>query len=117
MLKMLFLKCFIFTCIVYKFLCSNCNVTYYDKAQHHFNMRSGEHFAISHLIGKRVESTRCAVSDQLSWQNHDSNFNDFTILCWGNNVFRLLLKESFLIARNSTVLHKNTAFVPLLLFD
>ena len=49
--------------------------------------------------------------------NNDSDFNDFSILCRDNNSFRLLLKESFLISRDSPVLNKNTASVPLLLFD
>ena len=48
---------------------------------------------------------------------HDSDFNDFTILCRDNNGFRILLKESILISRDSPVLNKNTAPIPLLLFD
>ena len=34
-----------------------------------------------------------------------------------NNGFRLLLKEFILISRDSSVLNKNTASIPLLLFD
>ena len=49
--------------------------------------------------------------------NHDSDFNDFTILCRDNNGFRLLIKESLLISRDFPVLNKNTAPIPLLLFD
>ena len=49
--------------------------------------------------------------------NHDSDFNDFTILCRDNNGFRLSIKESILISRDSPVLNKNTASIPLLLFD
>ena len=30
--------------IVYKFLCSNCNITYYGETERHLNARSGEHF-------------------------------------------------------------------------
>ena len=70
---------------------------------------------ISHLTGKRVE---CKPStDHLLLHNHDSDFNDFTILCRDHNGFRLLLKESILISRDSPVLNKNTASIPLLLFD
>ena len=58
-----------------------------------------------------------AVSDHLLLHNHDSDFNDFTILCRDNNGFRLLIKESILMSRDSSVLNKNTAFIPLLLFD
>ena len=47
----------------------------------------------------------------------NSDFNDFTMLCQGNNGFRLLLKESILISRDSPVLNKNTASISLLSFD
>ena len=77
---------------VYKFSCSNCNVTY-GKTECYLNIRSGEHFGILHLTGKRVECQPSAVSDHLLLHNHDSDFNDFTILCQDNDSFKLLLKE------------------------
>ena len=87
---------------VYKFLCGNCNVTYYG---------------ISHLTRKRVKCKPSAVSDHLLLHNNDSDFNDFTMLCPDNNGFRLFLKESVLISWDFPLLNKNTASVPLLLFD
>ena len=57
------------------------------------------------------------VSDHLLLHNHDSNFNDFTILCRDNNGFRLLIKESIFISRDSPVFNNNTASIPLFLFD
>ena len=80
-------------------------------------MRSSEHIGISNLTGKRLECKPSAVSDHLLLNNHDSDFNDFTILCRDNNGFRLLLKESILISRGSPALNKSTASIPLLLFD
>ena len=80
--------------LVYKFSCSNCNVTYYGKTEHHLNVRSSEHIGISHSTGKRVECKPSAASDHLLLHNHDSDFNNFTILCGDNNGFRLLLRES-----------------------
>ena len=103
--------------LVYKFSCGNCNVTYYGKTECHLNVRSSEPIGISHLTGKRVECKPSVVSDHFLLHNHDSNFNDFTILCRDNNGFRLLIKESILISRDSPVLNKNTASIPLLLFD
>ena len=103
--------------LVHKFSCGNFNVTYYGKTERHLNVRSSGHIGISHLIGKRVECKRSAVSDHLLLHNHDSDFNDFTILCRDNNGFRLLLKESILISRDSSVLNKNIASIPLVLFD
>ena len=77
--------------------------------------RSSEHIGISHLIGKRIEC-KTSASDHLLLHNHDNDFNDFTILSRDNNGFRLLLKESILVSRDSPVFNKNTAFIPLL-FD
>ena len=48
--------------IVYKFSCSNCNVTCYDKTECHLNVRSDEYLVTSHLTGKGVEYKRSAVS-------------------------------------------------------
>ena len=47
--------------LVYKFLCGNCNVTYYSKTERDLNIRSSEHIGISHLTGKRVECKPSAV--------------------------------------------------------
>ena len=33
--------------IVYKFLCSNCNITCYGETERHLNVRSGEHLSLS----------------------------------------------------------------------
>ena len=98
-------------------MCGNCNVTYYGKTERHLNVRSSEHIGISHLAGKRVECKPSAVLDHLLLHNHDSGFNDFTILCRDNNGFRLLIKEYILISRDSPVLNKNTSSIPLLLLD
>ena len=72
-------------------------------------MSSTEQIGILHLTGKRVECKPFAVSDHLLLHNHDSDFNDFTILC------RLLIKEPILISRDSPVFNKKTASIPLLL--
>ena len=80
-------------------------------------MRSSQYIGISHLTGKRVKWKPSAVSNHLLLHNHDSDFNDFTILCRDNNGFRLLIKESISISRDSPVLNKNNASILLLLFD
>ena len=87
------------------------------KTECHLNVRSSEHIGISHLTGRSVECKPkpSAVSDHLLLHNHDSNFNNFTILCRDNNGFRLLIKESILISKDSPVLNKNIASIPLLL--
>ena len=103
--------------IVHKFSCRNCNITYYHKNKHHLNVRSNEHIGISHLTGKRVECKPSADWDHLLLYNHDSDFNDFTILCRDKTGFRILLKEFILISRDSPIVNKNTSSVSLLLFD
>ena len=86
--------------------------------ERHLNVRSSEHIGRSHLTGKRVECKPSAVSNHLLLHNHDRDINDFTIPCRDNNGFRLLIKESILMSRDSHVLNKNTASIPLLLlFD
>ena len=50
--------------IVYKFLCSNCNITYYGKTERHLNVRPGEHLSLLALPGRRVNNNRkLAVKD------------------------------------------------------
>ena len=104
--------------LVYKFSCSSCNATYYGKTERHLNVRSGEHIGLSPLTGNRVACKTSAISEHLLLHdNNNSNFNDFTILCRDDNAFRLSLRESLLIKKDSPVLNKNIASMPLLLYD
>jgi len=103
--------------LVYKFSCSSCNATYYGKTERHLNVRSGEHIGKSPLTGKRVVCKPSAVSDHLLFhENYNSDFNDFEILCRDNNDFKLSIRESILIYRDSPILNKNGDSIPLLLF-
>ena len=38
--------------VVYKFLCGNCNVTYYGKTIRHLKVKASEHMGVSALTGK-----------------------------------------------------------------
>ena len=80
------------------------------------NVRSSEHIVISSLTGKTVECIPSAVSDHLLLRNHKKDLGDFTILCRDKNGFRLLLIKS-LISGDSPDVNKNTASIPVLLFD
>ena len=44
--------------LVYKFLSSNCNITYYGETERHLNIRFGEHLSVSALTGKRVDNKK-----------------------------------------------------------
>ena len=64
--------------IVYKFLCSNCNITYYDETERHLNVRSVEHLSLSALTGKRVNNNKkSAVKDHCLFFNHMGSFEYF----------------------------------------
>ena len=87
--------------IVYRYMCSNCKVTYYGKTYHHFFTRTAEHMVISNLTGKRLKCVKqSAVSDHLLECNCSLDFDHFDILAWRANRFRLLIKESLLIKRD-----------------
>ena len=44
--------------LVYKFSCSNCNITCYSETERHVYVRSGGHSSLSALIGKRVNNSK-----------------------------------------------------------
>ena len=76
--------------------------TYYGKTGHHLNVRSG----LSSLTGNRVACKPSAISDHLLLhEQNNSSFNDFSILCCGNNAFKLSLRKSILIKKYSPELN------------
>ena len=104
--------------LVYIFSCSSCNATYYGKTERHSNVRSDEHIGLSLLTGNRIASKPSAISDRLLLHEHNnSNFNNFSILCCENNAFKLSLRESILIKRDSPELIRNVSSVLLPLFN
>ena len=104
--------------IVYRYMCSNCKVTYYGKTYRHFFTRAAEHMGISNLTGKRLKCVKqSAVSDHLLECNCSIDFDDFDILASDANKFRLLIKESLLIKRDQPQLNKTIKSFPLKLFD
>ena len=67
--------------IVYRYMCSNCKVTYYDKTYCHFFTRAAEHMGISNLTGNRLKCVKqSAVSDYLLECNCSIDFDHFDIL-------------------------------------
>ena len=39
--------------LIYKFKCSNCNITYYSQTERHLKVRAGEHISTSPIDGKK----------------------------------------------------------------
>ena len=104
--------------LIYKFSCNGCNAIYYGKTEHRVNVRAGEHIGLSPLTRNRVKCKESAISDHLLLhENSNSGFNDFNILCHESNAFKLSIRESILIKRDSPILNKHIASIPLLLYD
>ena len=104
--------------IVYKFLCSCCNATYYGQTQRHVFARASEHLDITPLAGKFVETLKkSAIFDHMLLDGRKASFDNFSILLKESNPFQLQLKESLLISREKPILNKNIYSFPLELFD
>ena len=98
-------------------MCSNCNVTYYGETERHLNVRSGEHLSLSALTCKRADNNkRSTVKDHCLFFNHVGSFEDFSILTYESNSFKLLIKEALLVSRDQPFLNKQFKSIPLQLF-
>ena len=84
----------------------------------HLLTRATKHMLISHLTDKRLKNVKqSAVSDHLLICNCNVTFDNFKILSKETNNFKLLIKESILIARDKPELNKTIKSFPLKLFD
>ena len=81
--------------LVYKFSCSDCNVTYYAKTKRHFKVRMSEHLSISSKTGKTVKTMHqtTAIYDHFLTSSSCSptNFENFSILAHESNDLKLTL--------------------------
>ena len=103
--------------VIYKFLCSSCYATSYDKTECHLN-EDLVNIGLSPLTGNWVACKPSAISDYLLLHEHyNSSFNNFSILCCENNAFKLSFRESILIQRDSPELNRNVTSMPFLLFN
>ena len=103
--------------LVYGYLCSSYNATYYGKTNRHFFTSAAEHMSISNSAGKRVKNVKeSAISDHLL-QCDCIDFDHFDILTSDTNNFKLLIKKSLLIKRDKPVLNRTVKSFPLKLFD
>ena len=106
--------------LVYKFKCSDCNVTYYGKTKRHFKVRISEHLGVSPLTEKRVKPgyQSTVIFDHIfnSSTCSPAEYNDFSILARESNDFKLTLMESLLIERDRPDLNRSIKSMPLELF-
>ena len=64
--------------LIYKFKCSNCNITYYGETKRHHKVRVGEHISTSPLTEKRINNNkRSSVKDHCFLSGHVCSFDDF----------------------------------------
>ena len=98
--------------IVYKFMCSCSNATYYGQTQRHFFVRASEHLGITPLTSKVVKTPKKSAIFDMLLDSHKASFDNFSILLKESNPFKLQLKESFLISRDKPILNKNIYSFP-----
>ena len=93
--------------IVYKFICSCCNATYYGRTQRHFFVRVSERLGITPLTGKFIKTPKkSATFDHTLLDGHKASFNNYSIFLKESNPFKLQLKESLIISRDKPILTK-----------
>ena len=64
--------------IVYKFMCSCCNGTYYGQTQRHFFVRASEHLVITPVTGKFVKTPKKSASfDHMLLDDHKVSLRIF----------------------------------------
>ena len=59
---------------------------------------------------------KSAVKDHCLFFNHVGSFEDFSILTYESNPFKLLIKEALLVSRDKPLLNKQVKSIPLQLF-
>ena len=59
---------------------------------------------------------KSAVKDHCLFFNHVGSFEDFSILTYESNPFKLLIKEALLVSRDKSLLNKQVKSIPLQLF-
>ena len=69
--------------------------------EHHLNVKSREHLSLLAVTGKHVNNNKkFAVKDHCLFFNHMDSFEDFSILTYESNPFKLLIEESLLVSRD-----------------
>ena len=103
--------------VIYKFQCSNCNITYYGETERNLKVRAGEHISTSPLTGKRVNNNeKSSVKDHCLLSGHVCSFDDFTVLNYESHKFKRLIKESLLVTKDKPLLNKQVKSLKLELF-
>ena len=108
--------------VIYKYTCSNCNVSYIGCTARYWEKRLEEHTHLSALTGKplsgvqvfaplqHVKTAKCNPSGPKVTRD------DFEVIGYERDRYLLQLKESILIKKENPVINGNITSVPLHLF-
>ena len=89
--------------LIYKFVCSNCNVSYIGQTSRHFGVRVNEHLGL--VKGPAPTSvTKHLVDDRLCKLGNDSS--SFSILDFESGEFTRRLKEALWVKKESPILNR-----------
>ena len=93
--------------LIYKFQCSNFNITYYGKTEPHLKVRAVEHISTSPFTVKMVHNNKqFSVKNHCFLSGHVRSFVDFTVLNYESHKFKRLIKESLLVTKDKPLLNK-----------
>ena len=93
--------------LIYKFQCSNCDITYYCETERDLKVRAGDLISTSPLTGKRVNNNKkSSVKDHCLLSGHICPFEDFSVLNYESHKFKRLIKESLLVTKDKPSLNK-----------
>ena len=104
--------------VLYKFTCSDCNVTYIGKTSRHYQVRFSEHLGISKVTNRPLKyskNTSTAVRDHTQCCDHKNTPDSFKIIGSAKNDYHLKIKESLNILRENPLLNKTVKSFPLYL--
>ena len=100
--------------LVYKYQCSNCNITYYVESERHLEVKGAEHISTSPLTGKRVNNNKnSSVKDHCLLSGEVCLFGDFTVFNYESHKFKQLIKESLLVTKDKPLLNKQVKLLKL----
>ena len=103
--------------LIYKFQCSNCNITDCGETERHLKVRAAEHISTSSLTGKRVyNNKKSSVKDQCLLSGHVCSFDDFIVMNYESHKFRRLIKESLLVTNDKSLSNRQVKSLKLELF-
>ncbi len=103
--------------VVYKFSCSNCNITYVGKSKRHLKTRACEHAGLSDRTGIILKSPQDSAIFSHFSQGVCArpSLDDFSIVCSAKNDTELQVRESILISNLRPELNRNIWTQPLIL--